>query len=69
MMSQHDIGINATKFHKCPVSSRRCTSKNTIGLSYKSQVAIYIGKGIYIEAIAEFKYCKTVPFLRHGRGR
>jgi hypothetical protein len=23
---------------------------------------MYISKRIYIEAIAEFKYCKTVPF-------
>ena len=56
MMSQHDVGINATV-------AKAAHKQNTIILSYKSQVAMYIGKGIYIEAIAEFKYCKTVPFL------
>ena len=39
--------------------------ENTIRLSYKSQVAMYISKGIHIETTAEFKCCKTVPFLGH----
>ena len=58
-MSQHVIGIDATV-------ARAAHKQNTIILSYKSQVAMYIGKGIYIEAIAEFKYCKTVPFPGHN---
>jgi hypothetical protein len=56
MMSQHDIGINATV-------AKAAHKENTIRLSYKSQVAMYISKGIHIETTAEFKCCKTVPFL------
>jgi len=32
----------------------------------KSQVAIYIGKSIDIEGIAEVEYCKTIPFPGHN---